>query len=189
MQRCAFRYEVWRVHFAFNGVAISPWQWFAVVGIILGVSIVAALSDDSNEDIPAKGPTILLAMVSAVGFASTFALGQHAAELSNELPATLVTRVTALLALAAIIAAWRLPFWPGRSALPMLVMMGIADGIALFCLVSAGGLPDAQYAAVAASIFGLLTIVMAWAFLRERMTLPQWGGCLLAFAGVGYLAL
>jgi len=67
--------------------------------------------------------------------------------------------------------------------------MGIADGIALACVLSAGGLPDAQYAAVAASCFGLLTIVLAWAILRERMTSLQWFGCALAFGGIGYLAL
>jgi drug/metabolite transporter (DMT)-like permease len=55
--------------------------------------------------------------------------------------------------------------------------------------VSAGGMPDAQYAAVAASIFGLLTIVLAWALLGERMTRPQWLGCATAFAGIGYLAV
>ena len=37
--------------------------------------------------------------------------------------------------------------------------MGVADGIALLMINSAGHLPDAQYASVASSMFGLLTIV------------------------------
>jgi uncharacterized membrane protein len=85
--------------------------------------------------------------------------------------------------------ALHLPFWAGWRALPVLALMGIADGIALLCLLAAGGLPDAQYAAVASSCFGLLTILMAWAFLREKMTPPQWVGCAIAFSGIGYLAL
>jgi len=101
----------------------------------------------------------------------------------------LVTRITALALLIGGMGVLRLPFWPGLHALPVLVLMGIADGIALLCVLAAGGLPDAQYAAVASSCFGLLTILMAWAFLREKMTSPQWAGCAIAFSGIGYLAL
>ena len=173
---------------AIKGVDISGLQWVAVLAIVAGVSLVAALSDDSAADVPPKGRTILYAAISAVGFAGTFAFGQAATALSDELPVTLVTRVLALILLVMIIALRRLPFWPGRKALPILALMGIADGIALLAVMSAGRLPDAQYASVAASVFGLLTIVMAWAFLRERMTSPQWAGCLVAFCGIGYLA-
>jgi uncharacterized membrane protein len=87
------------------------------------------------------------------------------------------------------ILALRLPVWPGRAALPVLSLMGVADGIALLMINSAGHLPDAQYAAVASSMFGLLTIVFAWIFLKERLSTVQWLGCLIAFAGIGYLAL
>ena len=67
--------------------------------------------------------------------------------------------------------------------------MGVADGIALLMINSAAHQPDAQYASVASSMFGLLTIVFAWIFLKERLTILQWIGCLIAFSGVGYLAL
>jgi drug/metabolite transporter (DMT)-like permease len=171
------------------GADITFWQWAAVLIILGGVSVVAILSDDSHEDVPPKGLTILYAGIAAIGFAGTFAITQLAAEMSDHLPVTLVTRVTAIALLIGVILLWRLPFWPGRRALGVLILMGLADGIALLSIVSAGGLPDAQYAAVAASLFGLLTIVMAWAFLKEKMTVPQWLGCAVTFAGIGYLAL
>jgi len=174
---------------ALSGASVSPLQWGAVLAIAFGVSMVAALADDGAEDVPPKGPTILWAAVSAIGFAATFALGQHAAEMAGEMPATLVTRLVTIALLAGGMAWLRLPWWPGRAALPFLAMMGVLDGIALLAVLKAGGLPDAQYAAVAASMFGLLTIVMAWMFLRERMGAAQWLGCAIAFAGIGYLAL
>jgi len=173
----------------YQGTPISSLQWLAVLAIVTGVAIVAALSDSSADKSPPKGPTIALSLISAVGFAGTFALGQHAAEISGEMPTTLITRITALGLTMTILLTFRLPFWPGRTALPLLVAMGVADGVALLLVLSAGGLPNAQYAAVASSMFGLLTIVLAWAFLKERMTAPQWVGCVVAFAGVGYLAL
>ena len=174
---------------AANGVSISPLQWGAVLAIVAGISIVAALADTTAQNTPPKPLTILYALIASVGFAGTFALGQEAAAAPDSLPATLVTRVTAILLLVVIIVALKLPAWPGRAALPVLCLMGVADGLALLCVLAAGGMPDAQYAAVAASVFGLLTIVMARIFLRETMTFPQWGGCAVAFCGIGYLAL
>jgi drug/metabolite transporter (DMT)-like permease len=67
--------------------------------------------------------------------------------------------------------------------------MGLADGIALMCVLSAGALENAKYASVSSSLFGMLTVILAWMFLKERMTVAQWSGCAVAFAGVGFLAL
>ena len=57
------------------------------------------------------------------------------------------------------------------------------------CVDGGCGLPDPQYATVTSSMFGLSTILLAWLLLKEHMSLPQWGGCILAFCGAGYLAL
>ena len=172
-----------------SGAEVSMWQWAAVLAIILGVSVVAALSDPVDGGAPAKGRTIVYALIAAAGFAGTFAFGQAAAEMSADLPSTLATRLMALGLTVAIVLWLKLPFWPGRGALGFLIAMGVADGIALFAVLSAGGMVDAQYASVASSMFGLLTILMAWILLREPMTAKQWAGCVVAFCGVGYLAL
>ncbi|MEM9583136.1 MAG: DMT family transporter [Pseudomonadota bacterium] len=174
---------------ALSGVPVSAIEWLAVIAIITGVSIAAVGSDDTTFDVPPKGRTILYAIVASIGFAGTFALGQKAAGLADDLPVVMITRVISIALLAAIILARSLPYWPGQKALPILIVMGCLDGIALMAVLSAGGLPDAQYASVTSSVFGLLTIVMAWAFLKERMSAKQWGGCILTFAAIGYLAL
>lgn len=172
-----------------QGDPVTAAQLAAVLAIVVGVSLVAALSDEEAGETLPKGRTAAYALIAACGFAGTFAFGQHAAELSHEMPSTLIMRMLAMALSLGIVVVMRLPMWPGRGALPFLIAMGCADGIALYCVVSAGGLANPEYAAVASSMFGLLTILMAWAFLKERMTMPQWAGCLIAFAGVGYLAL
>lgn len=174
---------------AVGGAVISPLQWAAVGAIVLGVATVAALSDTSSDDMPPIGPTLALSLIAAVGFAGTFALGQHAAQISGEMPTTLITRVLTVALTVVILLGFKLPFWPGKRALPLLIAMGIADGIALLSVLSAGNLPDPQYAAVTSSMFGLLTILLAWLLLKEAMSLRQWAGCIVAFCGVGYLAL
>lgn len=172
-----------------QGQAVGLYQWIAVFAIILGVAIVAMLSDTNEDESPTKCRTILYALIASVGFAGTFALGQAAAEISHEIPSTLVTRMLTVAVVTAVILFWKQAFWPGKSALPWLIAMGVADGIALLCVLSAGRMTDPQYAAVTSSMFGLITIVLAWMILKERMSASQWGGCLVAFCGVGYLAL
>lgn len=183
-------YPILSVLFALlSGARVSLAEWIAVLAIVLGVALVAILSDKARDDAPPLIPTIALSLISACGFASTFKLGQMAAEISGELPTTLITRITALLCLAAIIGLRRLPFYAGHRALIPLCIMGLLDGIALLSVISAAPLANPEYASVASSTFGMLTIILAWAFLKERMSPGQWGACVMSFAGIAYLAL
>lgn len=170
------------------GIPVSKLQILAVLAIIFGVSIVAILSDISEEKIPPIGKTISLSLIASIAFACTFATGQAAAELSPHMSVTLVTRIISILLCIIIIYFAGLTYWPGSSAIPWLIAMGCADGFALWCVFSAGAIENPQYASVSSSIFGLITILLAWIFLKERMTIFQWLGCIMTFLGVGYLA-
>ena len=174
---------------AARGTHVSALEWLAVLLVIAGVSIVAALSDDATAETPPRGKTILYSVIASIGFAGTFAIGQLGSEIADEGTVTLFTRITAIILLVVGMLALKLEFWPGKSALLLLTLMGLADGIALYAIISAGGMEDAQYASLAASTFGLLTIVLAWIFLKEKMTGMQWFGCAITFAAIGYLAV
>lgn len=174
---------------ALQGAAITLDQWLAVAAVLAGITIVSSMSQDKESNIPAKGLTVLYGLVSAVGFAGTFAFGQAATELSNEMLSALFTRMVAIGVMVGVLLAFRLPFWPGRKALGVLALMGFADCIAILSIVSAGGLANPEYTSVATSMYGLPAIWLASTFLNESMNWRQWAGCLVAFAGVGYLAL
>ncbi len=183
-------YPILSVSFAvLLGAQITFAQIVAVLAIVVGVGIVAALSDGSDDDTPPIWPTIGLSLIAAAGFASTFKLGQLAALAGPELPTTMVARLTALVLLIIVVLLRGARSWPGRRAHFPLFVMGTLDGVALMAVISAAPLPNPEYAAVASSTFGLLTILLAWLFLREKMSLSQWGGCILAFSGIAYLAL
>ena len=171
------------------GASVSAFQWLAVLAVVLGIAVVSIFAADDTDDIPPVGPTLLLSALAAVGFFATFALGHEAAKVADDLPSILITRVTAILFLLPAFPFLSLPFWPGRQAVVFILTMGVLDGVALLCVLSAGSLPSAQYAAVASSTFGMITVILAWIVLRERMTASQWGGCALAVGGIGYLAL
>ena len=171
------------------GTPVSILQVLAVIAIIFGVSIVAIMSDNSEDKMPPISKTILTSLIAAAAFAVTFASGQAAAELSPHMSVTLITRIISILLCFCIIFVAGLSYWPNRTAIPWLIAMGCADGFALWCVFSAGSLENPQYASVTSSIFGLITILLAWVFLKERMTIMQWTGCIITFLGVGYLAL
>lgn len=173
---------------ALSGQPVTPDQWLAVGAVIAGVAIVGLLTGE-GESHGNKRAAILWAVLGGGGFAATFALGQSAAHAGAEMPVILVTRATAVLVALAIMAASGGLRLPARGALPLLGLMGLLDCIALGIVIAAAGMTRPEFASVAASTFGMITVILAWAILRERMNGGQWMGVLLTFAAIGYLAL
>jgi drug/metabolite transporter (DMT)-like permease len=166
-----------------------PWdQWIAVGAVIFGVAVVSFLSD-SEESGGSQKAAIGWALLGAGGFALAFAVGHIATQAGSELPVVLVTRLAAALGAVVLLLASKGAKLPERSAWPLLVLMGLLDAIALGIVIASGNLYRPEFAAVAASTFGMITIILAWLFLKERMTTPQWIGVAISFAGIGYLAI
>lgn len=172
-------------------------QIAAVLVIVLGVGLIAALSDGVSH---ASGPgdtetrthdtkraAIFWAIGGAVGFPVTFALGNLAVGHGSELPVTLITRACAALALFCVILSAKARLQLVGVPWKILILMGVLDVTAMGSVQAAARYPNPEFAAVAASIFGMLTIILAWALLKERMTPGQWVAATLVFAGIGYL--
>ena len=181
-------YPVLSVLFATaRGEPTGAQEWLAVLAVVAGVAIVAR-----SEGGPASGSRLHAAgwaALASVSFALTFGLAQWSAETGAHLPVAAITRVTAL----GIALLWLLQRRPGSGGLaniwPALLLMGCLDVGALTAVTLAGGLPNAEYAAVASSIFGIVTILLAWRFLNEPMRPVQWGGVAMVFAGIAALGL
>jgi drug/metabolite transporter (DMT)-like permease len=67
--------------------------------------------------------------------------------------------------------------------------MGTLDSTSIALVTLAGGWPHPEYAAVTASMFGIVTVLLAWRFLGEAMRMVQWIGILAAFSGIAILTL
>jgi hypothetical protein len=78
---------------------------------------------------------------------------------------------------------------PALKTLPILMVMGALDALALGMIILAGGVPRPEFASVAASAFGLITVTLAALILRERMTVTQWGAVSVVFGAIAYLGL
>lgn len=174
---------------AAQGRAIAPLEWAAVAAIVLGIAVVALTGREESGGNGPVLPALCWAGLGAVGFASTFALGQEAARLMGDLPATLIARLITLALIAALAVALRAPLLPPRGQRGTLAAMGVLDALALGLVLASGSLPHPEYASVASALFGVLTILLAWRLLAEAVRPLQWAGIATVFAGIAVLSL
>ncbi|MCT4555256.1 MAG: DMT family transporter [Pelagimonas sp.] len=172
-----------------TGQAASIDQWLAVLLIIAGVGFVVGRSDESAESKGGRLRAVLWSVAAAAGFAATFATGQAAASGGAEVALLLPTRLAALATVLVLAAVLRQSPIPPLRVVPVLMLMGVLDALALAMVLVAGGVPRPEFASVAASAFGLVTVVLAALVLRERMGAAQWGAVCMVFAAIGYLGV
>ncbi|MBS0564509.1 MAG: DMT family transporter [Proteobacteria bacterium] len=171
---------------AVQGRAPGPGQIVAVLAIVAGVGLTAALGGDGGRA-GGKARALGWATAASLGFGLTLALGQ-AANLAGGPPTMLAARMATALVLLSVVILAPAGRPPGRFPWGLLFLMGAADALALSLVFLAGTLPHPEFAAVSSSTFGMVAILLAWSFLKEPLNLPQGLAALLVFAGIGYLA-
>ncbi|OED50098.1 hypothetical protein AB838_03705 [Rhodobacteraceae bacterium (ex Bugula neritina AB1)] len=173
----------------FQDQPVSALNWFAVLLVVAGAGCVAVFAA-KEEDVHQNALTaIAWSLAAAFGFALTFAVGQSATQAGAELPVLIVTRAAALLATGLYAVFRRIVPLPPMDMLPALCLMGALDALALGLVLIAGTLPRPEFASITSSLFGLITVVLAWLFLRERMTRLQWLSVVVTFCGIACLGL
>jgi drug/metabolite transporter (DMT)-like permease len=168
------------------GAPVTPADWLAVVAVVAGVAVVALLAEGEAKNLR---PALIWSALGSCGFGAAFALGQAASVGDQSLAAGAVTRGVAALSTLGLVLWQRPSLQPVRQYWRVLIVMALLDTAALALVMLAGGLPHAEYASVAASLFGVVTIVLAWMTLGEKVRPAQWLGVVLVFAGMSALAL
>ncbi|WP_299196371.1 DMT family transporter [uncultured Tateyamaria sp.] len=171
-----------------NGQTVTALQWIAVLIVVVGCGFVAATSKD-DTGAGAQPAAILWSALAAVGFAVSFAVGQLSVDGGSEMTAIAVARVAAVSVVGVAALILRQPVIPAKSALSVLAVMGVLDATAIGAVMLAGSFAYPAFASVAASTFGVLTIILAAVFLREAVARIQWFGILVVFVAIGYLAV
>ncbi len=174
------------------GARPSPLQWAAMAVVLAGVVIVARCA--RRFEVPGAVArhelhrTVAIALASAAGFSVAVSAGQAAAPIYGELQTVWVSRVISLVSLLLLflVAGRRVRlsvrWWPVLGA------QGVLDTSGYLALFAGSQALNAEIAAVTASGFGAVTVVLARCFLREAMTGLQWLGVVLLFAGVAVLS-
>jgi drug/metabolite transporter (DMT)-like permease len=149
---------------------------------------VLASFEERHAASSAQGRAVAFAALAAVALgAFTYFLGLGARE-GDAWSALVGARIASLLLLLALTLGRRaLPVVPRRWLLPV-AAIGICDVAAnlLFALASGHGL--LALVSVLGSLFPVMTVVLAYAILHERLTRVQLAGIALALAGVAALS-
>jgi len=166
-----------------NGIQVG-----AVIIIVICAGYVAASKEENKGALANKKSAILWAVLSSFGFASSFALGQYASNLSDQYALLLPNRISALIALILIAKYLNKPIVPDLSEWRIFALMALLDAVAQGFVISSGKLEFPVYASISASLFGLVTILLAAFFLREKISSKQWIAILLVFVGLTILS-
>jgi uncharacterized membrane protein len=159
-----------------------------IAGIACALAGVALASIEHHEGSPRVAAGVGLALLAAVGFGFYFPW-MHAAGKVDFWWASLVFRTTALLMLAAVVAArpTSLRLRPRDLAIVFAVGIGDTLGNVFFAASSSRGL--VSLTSVLASLYPVVTVLLAASVLHERVARMQKAGIVLTLAGVALISL
>jgi drug/metabolite transporter (DMT)-like permease len=126
------------------------------------------------------------AILAAVGFGFMFwFLGFHVIPLVGDAVSVWVMRLTALVSLAIFALPTRQSLsLPHGSVWWMLAAVGFMDTAAFVANNAGLHIGPVSIVSVLASLYGAVTVLLSWIFLRERLERSQWLGIVLIFAGI-----
>ena len=162
----------------------SPFQLAGIACALVGVAL-AAQEHQAGERRVAAG--VWLAVLAAIGFGFYFP-PMHAAGEADPWWASLIFRATATLIIVAAVAARRPKVRLGGWPLWIVVAVGVGDtlGNLLFAASASHGLVSVT--SVLASLYPVVTVVLAAMVLKEHVAGGQRLGVVLTLTGVALIA-
>jgi len=167
-----------------SGDRPSLWQ---VVGMVCALAGVFLASREPGRGSNRFAAGAGLALLAAVGFGGYFP-PMHAAGNADFWWASFFFRMTSSLVVLSVLAIRRPSLAIQRRNLLPLALIGIGDllGNVLFAAASTTGLVSVT--SVLASLYPIVTVIMARLVLRERVARSQEGGIALTLAGVALIS-
>jgi len=166
-----------------SGDRPSLWQWLGIAAALGGVFLA------SRE--PGRGGRVAagvgLALLAAIGFGGYFP-PMHAAGNADFWWASLIFRMTSTSVILAAVAIRRPSLAVARIQVPLIALIGVGDmlGNFLFAAASTSGL--VSITSVLASLYPIVTVLLARLVLKERVARSQEAGIVLTLAGVAFIS-
>jgi drug/metabolite transporter (DMT)-like permease len=183
-----------------SGERISPLRGAGLALTFLGLILAAiTFAPDPNltsqERKNASGAHLskgaAWAIVAAVGYGVMFWwLGFHVVPLVGSAISVWVVRLTTLSVLVLIgVPTGRSFPLPRGNVWWLLLVVGLMDTAAFVANNAGMGSGHVAVVSVLASLYGAVTILLSWIFLRERIDRSQWFGIFLIFVGIVLVSL
>lgn len=177
----------------FSGEVLTPARLTGVVLALGGVMVssMAPPSGAPNSSVDAErgrsglAPGVPWAMSAAAGFGLVYwMLGFQVVPAWGALSTVWLQRLLGVCTLALVQPLLRQSLLPPANAWRLVTGVGVLDAAGF--LACSAGLESEQVGIVTvlASLFGAVTLLLAWIFLRERLVPRQWIGIAAIFAGI-----
>ncbi len=167
-----------------QGKVPSPPQWLGITLVLAGIALLSwEPSGGGGRFATGAG----LAVLAALGF-GLFIVGLDAGADESAAWAVVAARSTSVsvgVAAALVLSASLLP---SRPLLPMLVAVGVFDTAANVFVAAATSQGAAGIVAVLSALYPVVTVVLAWLVLGERLSRAKRGGGAVALAGAALVA-
>lgn len=168
-----------------SGESPSPLQLTGIACALLGVFFAAREPGRGGETRLAAG--VGLALLAAIGFGGYFPF-MHAAGNADYWWASLIFRIASTSVILLVVAVQRPALAVSPRVLPWLALIGFGDmfGNLLYAAASTSGL--VSITSVLASLYPIVTVVLARVVLSERVARSQEAGIGLTLAGVALIS-
>jgi drug/metabolite transporter (DMT)-like permease len=175
-----------RIH-ALRGIGMAV----TLTGVLLAAMSFAPKANDASNSSGACSGAYLSrgvgwAILAAVGFGFMFwFLGFHVVPLVGDAVSVWVMRLTALVSLAVFALPARQSIrLPHGQVWWMLAAVGLMDTAAFVANNAGLHIGPVSVVSVLASLYGAVTVLLSWIFLRERLERSQWLGIVFIFIGI-----
>ena len=156
------------------------------IGVVLAlVGVFCASGPELSQGLPIK--PLLLALGAAIGF-GTALTSMSIGSQSSALMTMVMMRATTFIFTIALVIKFRNVGKFEKSEIPVLVFIGISDFLANLLLGAATNFGLVSLVMVLGSLYPVVTALLAFKFLNERLHRVQYVGIALAVAGVALIS-
>lgn len=167
-----------------------------IVGVILAATSFAALTAKSGATNNSAARAQLSrgvgwSIFAAIAFGVMFwFIGFHVVPLTGAAFSVWMIRLSTIGTLALLALPSRQSLKPPSGNIWWIVAaIGVTDTIAYFANNAGLGTGHVSVVSVLASLYGAVTVLLSWIFLRERLERSQWLGIALIFAGIIFVSI
>ena len=174
------------------GASPKWWHWLAMLMTMAGIWLVArVISSTGSWREQYGGAVIRRSIYLSLGGALSFAVTLIAAGQAIEIYGPWQTMAAVRIVGAIIFITWfmlrrEVPrFYP--RLWPILIALSLLDTMGYLGVYLGLGYVNGEFAIVASSAYAVVAVVLARVFLREPVSLVQWGGVALVVGGIALL--
>lgn len=168
-------------------------EWAAMAVVFAGGIIIARAAEEERAEGAASGgaelrTTLKIAVAACLVYVVLVLAGQQAVPLLGAIQTTWIGRLTGLAVIVVMALASRQSLSIKPKWMPFLLVQGLADVAGYMTLTMGGATSSPEITAVISAGFSVVTVLLAWAILKERISLVQWAAVAMIAGGSAVLA-